>query len=491
MVKGLGREDFNNYSWMDRANTTAINILFTFLDLDDICKDIEGELSSKLLGVGFVSQSNKIEEFSEHRRYLLSYINDVLYDISDYLEEPLYKGFHEAMDIMATIDMTDGKTDNTIGLQVDVKVSGRGMSYTNKQKMSELTLEDFIGSRYQETNGNSYVRNTYSQKVDGFANLFAKDYETYLKYSKIKQEESSLDAYLKSTVLKEFAHKKDSPFLIELLQQLSELTVVIPIYEAYKGKTLITNDNLTKTEERYKLISATVNAFTLGHGAIISGGGGSLAKLFASEIIAEVAVSSTVIGCEKAGVPTSVTFALALLAGAGAGAVSNKVLFKDYGIKVDDLDIEKLGKGGTAIEGTIKTKLDYVTSNGLELEVTPGNTTTILGTYNSDTGAILDELGNVKSLDFGPRDGGFNLLNTPDELYRSPEQFWKEYNKPWLDNVIARNDIIKIVTEPSFSNLTRINKMTGKVELTGFGREFTYLRKSGFHYDDIQKIMTK
>lgn len=77
-----------------------------------------------------------------------------------------------------------------------------------------------------------------------------------------------------------------------------------------------------------------------------------------------------------------------------------------------------------------KTKLNYVTSNGLVLETTPNNTTTVLGTYKSDTGAILEELGNVKSLDFGSRDGGFNLLNTPDELYVSPSQFWNEYNKP-------------------------------------------------------------
>ena len=39
-------------------------------------------------------------------------------------------------------------------------------------------------------------------------------------------------------------------------------------------------------------------------------------------------------------------------------------------------------------------------------------------------------------------DGGFNLLNTPDELYVSPSQFWNEYNKPWLDNAIEKNDIL-------------------------------------------------
>lgn len=138
-----------------------------------------------------------------------------------------------------------------------------------------------------------------------------------------------------------------------------------------------------------------------------------------------------------------------------------------------------------------KAKLDYVTSNGLVLETTPNKTTTVLGTYKSDTGAILDELGNIKSLDFGPRDGGFNLLNTPDELYVSPNQFWNEYNKPWLDNAIARNDIFKIATEPTWDNLTRVNMFTGKTELTGFGREYTYLKKHGYYFDAVIKSMVK
>ena len=136
------------------------------------------------------------------------------------------------------------------------------------------------------------------------------------------------------------------------------------------------------------------------------------------------------------------------------------------------------------------TKLNYITSNGLQLETTPGRTTTVLGSYNSDTAAIIEELGNVKSLDFGPKDGGFNLLNVPDELYVSPEQFWNEYNKPWLDNAVQRNDIIKIATEPVYDNLYRLNPVTGELELTGFGREFTYLtEKLGYVYDSVTKTM--
>ena len=88
-------------------------------------------------------------------------------------------------------------------------------------------------------------------------------------------------------------------------------------------------------------------------------------------------------------------------------------------------------------------------------------------------------------------DGGFNLLNTPDELYVSPSQFWNEYNKPWLDNAIEKNDIFKIATEPTWDNLTRVNMFTGKTELTGFGREYTYLKKYGYYFDTVTKTMVK
>ena len=151
---------------------------------------------------------------------------------------------------------------------------------------------------------------------------------------------------------------------------------------------------------------------------------------------------------------------------------------------------EVLKLRNVGVEGGFKTKLDYITSNGLELKATPGRTTTVLGSFKDDTGAIIEELGNVKSLDFGSRDGGFNLLNVPDELYISPDQFWNEYNKPWLDNAILRNDIIKIGTEPTYDNLYRLNNVTGEVELTGFGREFKYLtEKCGYIYDEITKIL--
>ena len=66
-------------------------------------------------------------------------------------------------------------------------------------------------------------------------------------------------------------------------------------------------------------------------------------------------------------------------------------------------------------------------------------------------------------------------------------QFWNEYNKPWLDNAIEKKDIFKIATEPTWDNLTRVNMFTGKTELTGFGREYAYLKKYGYYFDTVTK----
>ena len=107
--------------------------------------------------------------------------------------------------------------------------------------------------------------------------------------------------------------------------------------------------------------------------------------------------------------------------------------------------------------------------------------------------SVVGELGNVKSTDFGPRVGGFNVLNVPDELNVSPKQFWTEYNQPWLSNAIDRGDNFLMATRPAFdvtdartgfSVLTRPNPVTGQMELSGFGREYLMMRRAGYVYQD-------
>ena len=72
-----------------------------------------------------------------------------------------------------------------------------------------------------------------------------------------------------------------------------------------------------------------------GYGAAIAKGGGALAKMFAADILAEAVSGSTVIVCDKAGVPSAVTVALAIVLGATTGVIADKALLKN-GIKIDD-----------------------------------------------------------------------------------------------------------------------------------------------------------
>ncbi|MEG0314662.1 MAG: hypothetical protein RR646_05310 [Erysipelotrichaceae bacterium] len=44
-------------------------------------------------------------------------------------------------------------------------------------------------------------------------------------------------------------------------------------------------------------------------------------------------------------------------------------------------------------------------------------TTTIVGAYNNDMKYIVEEIGNIKPTKFGPKNGGFNILNVPDEEF--------------------------------------------------------------------------
>ena len=100
-----------------------------------------------------------------------------------------------------------------------------------------------------------------------------------------------------------------------------------------------------------------------------------------------------------------------------------------------------------------------------------------------DTQYIIEELKLQKSTDFSGNLGGFNILNTPDELYRTPEQFWQEYNKPFLDAAIARGDDILMATPINNSTL-----YTKEGSLTGYGREYFYLLSKGYELIDGKMV---
>ncbi len=129
--------------------------------------------------------------------------------------------------------------------------------------------------------------------------------------------------------------------------------------------------------------------------------------------------------------------------------------------------------------------LNHQATSGVKLVSTPGKTTTILGRYGSDTGNIIKELDLPKTTDFSENPGGFNLLNTPDDLYTKlgPEGFWNDYNKPFLDAAISRGDEILMSTPINNNTL-----YTQSGELTGYGREYYYLISKGYEYVDGKMI---
>jgi len=92
---------------------------------------------------------------------------------------------------------------------------------------------------------------------------------------------------------------------------------------------------------------------------------------------------------------------------------------------------------------------------------------------------------------FGPQKGGFNVLNVPDEMYktRTRQQFWDEINKSWLDEAIIRGDDIVLATKPEGIAILYIDDVTGEEIITGFSREYNYLVHRGYVYDAVTNTM--
>ena len=105
------------------------------------------------------------------------------------------------------------------------------------------------------------------------------------------------------------------------------------------------------------------------------------------------------------------------------------------------------------------------------LQATSGKTTTILGRLE-DTRRLQGELSNWKS---GMNEGGFNILDQPDE-------FWDMgTNMKWLQRAVDRGDVIKAASDPTDLNNIYRNGVDG--QKTVYGQEVEYLQNQGYTYD--------
>ena len=75
------------------------------------------------------------------------------------------------------------------------------------------------------------------------------------------------------------------------------------------------------------------------------------------------------------------------------------------------------------------------------------------------------------------------MLIIPDDLAANTNNFWEDYNVPFLDEAIARNGVFSLATEPNRNSMYRKNSLTGDIEMSGFGREIRYLENHGYFFD--------
>ncbi|MBK8869824.1 MAG: hypothetical protein IPN19_01950 [Elusimicrobia bacterium] len=100
-----------------------------------------------------------------------------------------------------------------------------------------------------------------------------------------------------------------------------------------------------------------------------------------------------------------------------------------------------------------------------------GKTTTLIGNYKSDMHHVLGELNYPKSTNFGPKEGGFNLLNVPNDVTIGVD-FWKQFNEPWLRQATNRGDVVVVMSNPSDPFL-----LSKGGQSTGFGREVEFMNR--------------
>ncbi len=117
--------------------------------------------------------------------------------------------------------------------------------------------------------------------------------------------------------------------------------------------------------------------------------------------------------------------------------------------------------------------IHYTTTSGIvNPSGTLGQTTVMLGRFGSDMNTIINQqLQCRKTIDFSENAGGFQVLNVPDSLYITAAQFWTDFNQPFLQQAVARNDVILGVTTPSSGG--------------GYGSEIAFLQSNGYTYDPV------
>ncbi len=102
----------------------------------------------------------------------------------------------------------------------------------------------------------------------------------------------------------------------DLLENLSQLTIVVPIIEAANKKELITGDRITDDEADGKIFNATIQLGTVGGGAIASRGVGAL-RMIAVSAAGDITATTVSVTGERLQLPPGLTMTLSILSAYG------------------------------------------------------------------------------------------------------------------------------------------------------------------------------
>lgn len=148
------------------------------------------------------------------------------------------------------------------------------------------------------------------------------------------------------------------------------------------------------------------------------------------------------------------------------------------------------------------------------------NPSGLLGVYNKTLPfgiTVSDTRNAIAFLDFPQCDSsdftsvsvkGFNLLNTSSQLYKTPQQFWKDFNRPWLESLVQRkaaiyvlsdanNDLLKYsftLTSDSCTVHYGYSETNHQLIRTGFGKEIEFMdsvvRTGNYSWDQQLGVYT-
>ena len=354
-------------SWSEKGvcYLNSMHVYDTLTEVNQALQQCDEILEEAALGIGYVSRQSDIDRLLEGRVTLRNYIDALNYYVDDKLDQPLRQDFKKnATETISRIHLEDFEVDNTLGLTENNYIPG-GMGYPGtmtEQEKGKLTFADFMGTSDGKAEGNGFHMAFTNGSVEGFAEIFAGQYEAILASGMLGEDneltqQEFLEQFYKQG---EFVHDSSNPFL-NFVSSVLDITIIKPIIEACTGEDLITGEDLTDLERGLKVVFAVVDLVTLG-GAVaatklsevgMKEGLQTLGKTVLIDFAGNTAACGVGALGEALDWPVPVTIMLSLASGITVSVIGNKMLFKNAeGVVIREkaLDEEKVKIVGETIE---------------------------------------------------------------------------------------------------------------------------------------------